>query len=60
MRKSMRPRVLMLTPWAPYPYDGGSKRIHTLCRLLGDRFRFSLLTFRSQTQRLGDLYDELL
>lgn len=38
----------MLTPWAPYPYDGGSKRIHTLCRLLGERFRFSLLTFRSR------------
>ena len=36
----------MLTPWAPYPLDGGSKRIHSLCRLLRGRFRFSLLTFR--------------
>ncbi len=36
----------MLMPWAPYPLDGGSKRAYSLCRLLGRRFRFSLLTFR--------------
>jgi glycosyltransferase involved in cell wall biosynthesis len=36
----------MLTPWPPYPFDGGSKRIHSLCRLLKDRVDFSLLTFR--------------
>lgn len=41
-----RPRVLMLTPWPPYPLNGGCKRVHTLCRLLKDRFRFSLLSFR--------------
>lgn len=40
------PHVLLITPWPPYPFDGGSKRIHTLCRLLKYRFRFSLLTFR--------------
>ncbi|MFA6003827.1 MAG: glycosyltransferase family 4 protein [Elusimicrobiota bacterium] len=45
-----RPRVLMLTPGPPYPWDGGSKRIHSLCRLLADRFRFSLLTFRPPAQ----------
>ncbi|MBI3547482.1 MAG: glycosyltransferase [Elusimicrobia bacterium] len=39
------PRVLLITPWAPYPFDGGSKRVYTLCRLLRDRFRFHLLTF---------------
>ena len=38
----------MLTPWPPYPFDGGSKRIHSLCGLLRHRFRFSLLTFRPE------------
>ena len=41
----MRPHVLLLTPCPPYPFDGGCKRIHTLCRLLKRRFRFSLATF---------------
>lgn len=41
-----KPHVLLLAPVPPYPFDGGSKRIHTLCSLLRDRFRFSLLTFR--------------
>lgn len=45
-----RPRVLLLAPWAPYPFDGGSKRVHTLCRLLAPRFSFSLLTFRPRLQ----------
>ncbi len=49
----------MLTPWAPYPYDGGSKRIHTLCRLLGDRFRFSLLTFRSRMEGAASVAEDL-
>lgn len=38
----------MISPWAPYPWDGGSKRIHTLCRMLGERFQFSLLTFAAE------------
>ena len=50
MSPRARPRVLVLTPWAPYPYDGGSKRVHTLCRLLTDRFRLSLLTFRARVR----------
>ncbi len=41
----MKPHVLLLTPSPPYPFDGGCKRIHTLCQLLGQRFRFSLATF---------------
>ena len=41
----MKPHILLLTPCPPYPLDGGCKRVHTLCRLLQDRFRFSLVTF---------------
>ena len=41
----MKPPILLLTPCPPYPLDGGCKRVHTLCRLLQDRFRFSLATF---------------
>ncbi len=49
----MRPRVLVLAPWAPYPFDGGSKRIHTFCRLLKERFQFSLLSFAFQPATPG-------
>ncbi|MCX5796147.1 MAG: glycosyltransferase family 4 protein [Elusimicrobia bacterium] len=41
----MKPHVFLMTPCPPYPLDGGCKRVHTLCRLLRDRFRFSLATF---------------
>ena len=43
-----RPRVLLLSPWPPYPLDGGSKRIHSLCSLLRDRFSFGLVTFQPE------------
>ncbi len=59
MSTPARPRVLMLTPWAPYPYDGGSKRIHSLCRMLGDRFRFSLLTFQSKASGIAEIAEDL-
>ena len=49
----------MLTPWAPYPYDGGSKRIHSLCRLLRGRFRISLLTFRSKVESPAEAAEDL-
>lgn len=59
MSEPSKPRVLMVTPWAPYPYDGGSKRVHTLCRLLGPRFRFSLLTFRGRAEGPAAVAEEL-
>ncbi len=37
---------MIVSPWAPLPFDGGSKRVWSLCRFLKGRFRFSLLTFR--------------
>ncbi len=40
-----RPRILLLTPWAPIPTDAGSRRVWTACRLLKDRYDFHLLTF---------------
>ena len=40
-----RPKILLLTPWAPFPLDAGSRRIWTACRCLKDRYDFSLLTF---------------
>lgn len=54
-----RPRVLVLAPWPPYPFDGGSKRVHSLCRLLGGRFRFSLLTFRPRLKDYAEAAADL-
>ncbi len=42
---SPSPRVLMVTPWAPFPVDAGSRRVWTACKYLKDRYRFELLTF---------------
>src|SRR5579859_2038332 len=54
-----RPRVLLVTPWAPTPYDGGSRRILTLARLLSGRFRFSLLTTEPLLDRRAAAAQEL-
>jgi glycosyltransferase involved in cell wall biosynthesis len=43
-----KPRVLLLSPWPPYPFDGGSKRVLSLCSRLRGRFRFALVTFRPE------------
>ena len=51
---------MLVTPWAPYPFDGGSKRIWSLCRLLRERFRFTLLTFASRPQDARAAADDLL
>jgi len=40
-----KPKVLLLTPWAPIPTDAGSRRVWTACRLLKDSHDFHLLTF---------------
>jgi glycosyltransferase involved in cell wall biosynthesis len=48
----------MLTPGPPYPLDGGFKRVHTLCKLLRDRYRFSLLTFRRRLQTGGEAVED--
>lgn len=37
---------MVVSPWAPLPFDGGSKRVWSLCRALKGRCRFSLLTFQ--------------
>jgi glycosyltransferase involved in cell wall biosynthesis len=44
--RARKPRVLLLTPFLPAPpVDGGKKRVHTLLRLLADRYDFTLLSF---------------
>ncbi len=58
-RVPRRPRVLIVAPWAPYPYDGGSKRILTLARLLSDRFRFRLLTVEPASRSPGEVAADL-
>ena len=45
----------MLTPWAPFPLDAGSRRVWTACKLLKDRYRFSLLTFLPSGQSYSGL-----
>ena len=40
-----KPKVLMIAPWSPFPWDAGSRRIWTACRSLRDRYDFYLLSF---------------
>jgi len=40
-----KPKILLLTPWAPIPTDAGSRRVWTACRLLKNSYDFHLLTF---------------
>jgi glycosyltransferase involved in cell wall biosynthesis len=54
-----RPLVLLVCPWAPYPYDGGSKRILTLVRLLSERFRFRLLTTETPSANAAAAAEDL-
>lgn len=59
MNNRSKPRILMLAPWAPYPYDGGSKRVYSLCHLLREKFQFSLLTFRSAAHNPSAVAEDL-
>lgn len=59
-RPTERPKILLIAPWAPYPFDGGSKRVWSLCRLLKDRFSFTLLTFAPRPKSPRAVADELL
>ncbi len=42
-----KPRILILTPWRPLPFDAGSRRVWTACRSLADRYDFHLLTYHA-------------
>lgn len=55
-----KPKILLVTPWAPYPYDGGSKRIWSLCKALRERYAFTLLTFASRPDGARAAADDLL
>jgi len=44
MPRGAKPKVLLVTPWAPLPFDAGSRRIWTACKYLADRYDFILLT----------------
>jgi polysaccharide biosynthesis protein PslH len=48
-----KPRVLLVTPFLPAPpVDGGKKRVHTLLRLLSDRYDFTLLSLLDDKEQL--------
>lgn len=58
VRGNGRPRVLVVSPYLPFPLShGGAVRIYNLCRTLGDRVDFLLASFREKNDRVD--YDKL-
>ena len=48
-----RPRVLVVSPFLPYPIShGGAARIYNLCRVLSDRVDFALAAIREKDERV--------
>ncbi len=64
-RKGARPRVIVVSPYLPYPLaHGGAVRIYNLCRALRDRVSFTLVCFREKTDRveyekLHEVFDQV-
>jgi glycosyltransferase involved in cell wall biosynthesis len=49
--KGSRPRVLVVSPFLPYPLShGGAVRIYNLCRELADRVDFALIAVRENQE----------
>ena len=56
--ESPRPRVLIVSPYLPYPLShGGAVRIYNLCRALAPRVDFLLACFREESDTIQ--YDKL-
>lgn len=62
---SSRPRVLLVSPFLPFPLShGGAVRIYNLCRALRDRVDFILAAIREEHDhvdyaRLGEVFREI-
>jgi glycosyltransferase involved in cell wall biosynthesis len=57
-RRRDRPRVLVVSPFLPYPLShGGAVRIYNLCRALAGRVDFALAAVREQNEAVD--YDRL-
>jgi glycosyltransferase involved in cell wall biosynthesis len=52
--KGSRPRVLVVSPFLPYPLShGGAVRIYNLCRELADRVEFALIAVRENQEAVN-------